>query len=105
MGRIFFPNAMWIVLALWVAPAAAGLGLSTMVIVSSRVATFQEAYQLGSMVVLPVMILVIGQATGVIYFSLGAVLVLGLVLWALDIALLRWGARTFQRGEIIARLG
>lgn len=105
MGRIFFPNAMWIVLALWVAPAAAGLGLSTMVIVSSRVATFQEAYQLGGMVVLPVMILVIGQATGVIYFSLEAVLVLGLALWAIDLALLWWGGRTFQRGEIIARLG
>jgi ABC-type Na+ efflux pump permease subunit len=104
MGRIFFPTPMWIVLALWVAPAAAGLGLSAVVLVSSRVQTFQEAYQMGSTVVLPVVLLIIGQATGVIYFSLEAVLLLGIVLWIIDAVLLWWGGRSFQRGEIIARL-
>jgi hypothetical protein len=32
------------------------------------------------------------------------VLLLGLVMWAVDAALLWFGIRTFQRGEIIARL-
>lgn len=104
IGRIFFPNVMWVVLALWVAPAAAGLGLSTMVLVSARASGFQEAYQIGGAVVIPILLLVIGQATGVMYFSLGMVLLLGLVLWAVDLALLWFGARTFQRGEVLARL-
>jgi ABC-2 type transport system permease protein len=43
MGRVFFPTAMWIVLALWVAPALAGLGLTTMVLVSVRAQGFQDA--------------------------------------------------------------
>ena len=77
MGRIFFPNLMWIVLALWVAPAVAGLGLGVTVLVSVRAQSFQEAYQLGAMVVLPIMLLVIGQATGVMYFSTWLVLLLG----------------------------
>lgn len=104
MGQIFFPNAMWLVLALWVAPAAAGLGLGAMVLASARAQGFQDAYQIGGIVVLPILLLVIGQATGVMYFNLGLVLLLGLILWLLDGLLLWLGVRTFQRSELIARL-
>jgi ABC-2 type transport system permease protein len=104
MGRLFFPNVTWLVLVFWMAPAVAGLGLGATVLVSARAEGFQEAYQLGAVVVLPILLLVIGQATGVMYFSVGLTLLLGLVLWAVDAALLWFGVRTFQRGEIIARL-
>lgn len=104
IGAVFFPNTMWVVLVLWVAPGAAGLGLSTMVLVSARASGFQEAYQIGGAVVIPVVLLVIGQATGVMYFSLGLVLLLGLILWCVDLALLWFGARMFRRGKVLARL-
>lgn len=104
MGRIYVPNAMWIVMVFWVAPAAAGLGLSSMVLVSARVSTFQEAYQLGGMVVLPIVLLVLGQAQGVLYLGTGVVALLGAVLWAIDAVLIWYGVRTFRRSEIIARL-
>ena len=104
MGGLFFPNLMWIVLVLWVAPPAAGLGLGTMVLISVRAGTFQEAYQLGGVIVVPMVALVLGQATGVIYFSVSLVLLLGLILWLIDAALLWLGVRTFRRSEIIARL-
>ena len=104
MGRIFFPNFMWIALALWVAPAAAGVGLGTTVLISVRAQGFQDAYQLGAIVVLPIVLMVIGQAMGVMYFSTWLVLLLGLVLWALDAALLWFGGRTFQRQELATRL-
>jgi ABC-type Na+ efflux pump permease subunit len=104
MGRVFFPNGMWIVLALWVAPAVAGLGLGVTVLVSARAESFQEAYQLGAVVVLPILLLVVGQATGVMYFSVGMVLLLGLVFWAIDAALLWFGGRTFRRSRLAADL-
>jgi ABC-type Na+ efflux pump permease subunit len=104
VGRLLFPNPMWLVLLVWVAPAVAGLGLGTMVLVSSRVRTFQEAYQLGGAVVLPVLFLVVGQITGVLYFSLPVVALLGLLLWAVDAGLLWYGARTFRREALITRL-
>lgn len=104
MGQIFFPNTMWVVMTLWVAPAAAGLGLSTMVLVSVRAQGFQDAYQTGGMVVLPILLLVFGQISGVMYFSVWVVLLLGLVLWAIDAALIWFGSRTFRRGRLIARL-
>ncbi|MCJ7549509.1 MAG: ABC transporter permease subunit [Anaerolineae bacterium] len=104
MGRIFFPNAMWIALILWLAPAAAGLGLGTMVLVSSKVNTYQDAYQLGSMVVLPVVLLILGQVGGVIYLNVTFVLTAGLLLWIVDAAILWFAVKTFRRSEIIARL-
>ncbi len=104
MGELFFPNAMWIVLVLWVAPAAAALGLGVMILVSSKVGTFQEAYQMGSAVVLPILLLMFGQIGGVLYFSVGVVLIVGAVLWAIDAVVLWFAIRLFQRSEIIARL-
>jgi ABC-2 type transport system permease protein len=104
IGRLFFPTTMWVVLALWVAPAVAGLGLGVTVLISARAQGFQEAYQLGAVVVLPILLLVVGQATGVMYFSVGLVLLLGLVFWVIDAALLWFGGRIFRRGELAARL-
>jgi ABC-2 type transport system permease protein len=104
MGRIFFPNLTWIVLVLWLAPAAAGLGLSASVLVSSRVSTAQEAYQIGGLTVLPVVVLVIGQLAGVVYLSVIFILGVGLVIWLIDLVLLWFGARIFRRGELLSRL-
>ncbi|MEZ4771430.1 MAG: ABC transporter permease subunit [Caldilineales bacterium] len=55
MGRALFPNPLWNVIAIWVAPAAAGLGLTSMMLVSVRAKTFQDAYQTGSLV-LPIVL-------------------------------------------------
>jgi ABC-2 type transport system permease protein len=104
IGKIFFPNLMWIVLIVWVAPAAAGLGLSTMVLVSARAQGFQDAYQAGGMIVIPILLLVFGQISGVMVFSVWVVLGLGLALWAADAVLIWFGSRTFRRGRLIARL-
>jgi ABC-2 type transport system permease protein len=104
MGRLFFPNAMWLVLAFWVAPAVAGLGLGVTVLVSARSKTFQEAYQLGGVVVLPIILIMVGQLTGLMYLSTGVVFLLGVVIWAIDAALLRFGGRSFKRSEVIAQL-
>lgn len=104
MQRIFFPNLMWVLLIVWLAPAAAGLGLSSMVLISSKVNNFQDAYQLGGMVVIPIVVLMIGQLSGVLFFSPLLVLGVGLILWIIDAVLLVVGVRTFKRSEILARL-
>jgi ABC-2 type transport system permease protein len=104
MDRVFFPNAMWVALVLWLAPAASGLGLGVMILISSKVSTFQDAYQLGALVVLPVLLLVFGQVAGVLYLNVLAVMLVGLLLWLVDAAILWFGVRSFKRSEIIARL-
>ncbi len=103
MGRLFFPTGMWFVLAFWVAPAVAAVGLGATVIVSSKVSTFQEAYQIGGVVVLPIVLLVVGQAAGVVVLSSVFVFALGALFWGAAAVLLAYGARSFRRGELMAR--
>lgn len=104
MGRIFFPNLTWIIMVLWLSPAVAGLGLGLTVLISTRVNTFQEAYQLGGIAVLPIVGLMMGQFAGVLYFGAGLVLVLGLIVWLVDAVLLWFGVKTFDRDALLARL-
>jgi ABC-2 type transport system permease protein len=101
MGGIFFPTTMWFLLVFWVGPAIAGLGLGTMVLVSSRVGTLQEATQLGGAVVLPILMLVVAQAAGIIYFSSALVGILGFVIWGLNGLLLMLALRRFRRESLL----
>jgi ABC-2 type transport system permease protein len=103
IGHIFFPNWMWVALVLWVTPAVAGLGLVVMVFASLRAQGFQDAYQTGGMIVLPVILLMVGQISGVMYFSLGVVLFVGLVIWLTDAVLLWFASKSFRRGELMTK--
>lgn len=103
-GYIFFPTPMWWILALWVAPAIAGVGLGVTVLISARVNTFQEAYQLGGLVVLPVIALMISQSTGVLYFGSFFVFLLGLFAWFINLGLIWFGSRALRRSSLLARL-
>jgi ABC-2 type transport system permease protein len=103
MKELLLPNPMWIALVLWVCPAVAGIGLVVMVFVSARAQGFQDAYQTGGMVVLPILALMAGQITGVMYFTLGVVLLLGLVFWLIVIALLWQANQRFQREQLMPK--
>jgi ABC-type Na+ efflux pump permease subunit len=104
VGGLFFPNLMWLVLVLWVAPAAAGLGLTATVLISSRARTFQEAYQAGGMIVIPIVALVLAQMAGLVFLSPAFALGLGALLWLLDAGLFWFGRRSFKREDLLARL-
>ncbi len=101
IGRIFFPNTMWLVLIAWVVPALPGLGLGVMVLVSSRAQGFQDANQIGGVIVLPVVFLAIGQVTGAMSLSVTLLFLLGLVIWLLDGLLIWLGSRSFKRGRLL----
>lgn len=104
MGRIFFPNVMWLVLVFWVAPAVAALGLAAMVLVSARVRGVQESMQLSGLLVLPIVVIVVNQARGTMMLGTRVTAMLGLVCWLVSGALLWYGAKTFRRQKLIARI-
>jgi ABC-2 type transport system permease protein len=101
MHRIFFPNTMWLALIFWVVPALPGLGLGVMVLLSARAQGFQDAIQMGNLIVLPVVFLAVGQISGVVSFSVALVFLLGLVIWLLDGLLIWFGSRSFRRGRLL----
>jgi ABC-2 type transport system permease protein len=104
MGRLFFPTTMWVILAAWVAPGMAALGLGAMVLISSRAQTFQAANQLAGVVVLPTCMLLGALLIGVMYSGTWLMALLGLGLWVIDAALLWFGRRGFRRSELAVQM-
>jgi ABC-2 type transport system permease protein len=103
-GRIWFPLPTWWPLMFWLTPAFALLGISATVMISARVKTFMEAYQLtGSLVVL-VLALMIGQLSGVLFLGVGTVLIVGALIWAVDALLIYLSIHRFKRSSLITKL-
>jgi ABC-type Na+ efflux pump permease subunit len=101
MHRIFFPNAMWLVMMLWVIPALSGLGVAMIVLVSSRAQGFQDANQMGGIAVLPIIALFYAQVAGAMFFNTLIVFVMGLIIWLLTALLIWLGSRTFRRNRLL----
>jgi ABC-type Na+ efflux pump permease subunit len=100
MHRVFVPTAMWLVMILWVTPAVAAVGLGVMVQVSARAQTAQGANQLGGAVILPLIFLALGQATGLLLVGPPVALGVGALGWLVAIVLNRRGARRFTRDRL-----
>lgn len=104
IGRIFFPSLTWLLLAFWVTPGLATLGLGIMVVASSRVQSLQAAHQVGSLVVLPIVVLLVAQITGVFLFDPLLVTSIGAAVWLAGLLMLRSGATTLRRDRLAARI-
>jgi ABC-type Na+ efflux pump permease subunit len=104
MHRVFIPTRLWGVMIFWVAPAVAALGLAVMVRVSARARTSQEANQLGGAVILPLIFLAVGQATGLLLVDISISLGVGAVVWIVALWLGARGARRFTRDQLATRL-
>ena len=100
MHRVFVPTGTWIVMIAWMTPAVAALGLGIMVRVSARARTTQEANQLGGTVILPLIVLTLGQATSLLLVGLPAALAAGAVMWILALWLNMRGAARFSRDRL-----
>ncbi len=104
MHRLFLPTWLWAIVILWVAPAVAAVGLGVMVRVSIRVNTTQEAQQLGGAVVLPMVMLAVGQTTTLLLQGPLLALLVGTVTWVIAIWLNGRGAQAFTRDRMGSRI-
>jgi hypothetical protein len=104
VGRPIALTPRWLVFVLVLAPGVAALAVGVLVQVSARVRGFQEAYQLGGLVVLPVVVLLVGQLTGVLYLDLPVVVILAGVVWAIAAGALALGYRAFRRERLLVQL-
>lgn len=103
-GRPILPDGTWLLLALWVAPAAACMALGSTVVVSARAKTVQDANQISGLVVLPVIALMMGQTFGVFFLGPLITFLTGLLFFAVAAVFMLIGARVLRRQEMIARL-
>ena len=100
-GRLIFPNLKWLILIFWVTPGITVLGVAFMVRVSAKANTFQDAQQMSAFIVLPIILLLVGQATGLFLLDEPILFGIGLVIAALDVLLLRSASRGYVPEKLL----
>ncbi len=101
VGRPLALNTLWFINLGIVSPAMAAFALGVLVQVSARVRGFQEAYQVGALVVLPLVLLLIAQFAGLLFLDALLVLAIGATLWLVALGILWLGYRTFRRERLL----
>lgn len=92
----FFFNWNWFVLIFVLTPAVTVFGVVFMVVISGKAKSYVEAVQLSGYVVLPLILLFVGQFTGLFQINAWILLAIGIVLIVLDAILWGIAARSFK---------
>lgn len=88
-GGLIFPDIKWLIIILWISPAINLLSLVFTVVVSAKSKTFQDAQQVSGFLVLPVILVLVGQMTGVLMLSNLVMLAAGAVILVIDYVLIK----------------
>jgi ABC-type Na+ efflux pump permease subunit len=99
--RIWFPLNTWYPLVFWVSPAFAALGVGATVLISAKVQTFMGAYQASGSLVILVLGLVVGQASGLLYLSVWVGMIIGFVVWLAAGVLFFLAIQQFNRKTLL----
>jgi ABC-2 type transport system permease protein len=96
-------DPLWLIAIFVVGPLLTLLAVNVALIVSSRVTDPRVAEQLSGVVILPLILLVVGQSVGLVLLNRQLILAIGAVVILLDAALLYLSVKTFQRETILTR--
>ncbi len=96
-------DPMWLLAVFLVGPLLAVLSVCAAMMISSRVTDPRTAEQLAGAVVLPIILLIMGQSFGLFLLSSELVLVTAVVLLFLDAGLIYLTIRLFERETILTR--
>ena len=98
------PNLVWILLIFGVAPTIALAGIGLTVMISARVKGFREAQQISAILLIPILMLVLGQVSGAIVFGPIVVSVLIGVFVVVDLLVFYFAVKIFKREELLSRV-
>ncbi len=103
LGYAPLPDATWLIGVFLIAPLFCVMSIALNVVVSSRVSDVRASQQIGSLVVLPVVVFFVVALAG--FFTLGPevmLLMAGIILLA-DLGIAFLSLKTFQREQILIR--
>jgi ABC-2 type transport system permease protein len=103
-GMLLLPTVDWVLMIFGLAPTIALATIGLTVMISGKVKGFREAQQISVVLLIPLLALVFGQATGVIIFGPPIILALIGAFSLVDFIVFRLGLKLFKREEILAKL-
>ncbi len=103
-GMLILPNLTWLLLIFLLAPTVSLASVGLTVTISARVKGFREAQQINAILIVPILVVVFGEAW--IAVILGPVTIAGLVgVFVLaDLLMFLLGVRLFNREEILSKM-
>jgi ABC-2 type transport system permease protein len=99
----FFVDPMWLIAMFALSPLLTIMAVNVGIIVSSRTSDPRSAEQLGSLVVLPLLVLLFGPMLGVIMLNSTTFWICSAVVALVDVGLVYLGVALFQRETILTR--
>lgn len=100
-GNLMPPNANWLITLLLVAPSVSLMAITIIVRGSAKSQTMEEAQQKAVFLILPMLMLIIGQFTGVLLVNAWLLLGLGAVFALASILLMKGGIRNFSYEKLL----
>ncbi len=103
VGYPLLPNLTWLFSILFLAPTTCLMSVLACVLVSSKVTDVRAAQQLGGFVVMPVIVLMLGVLSGIIFLSPLMILVFTGLYGLLDLGLFYFVRAVFNREKILTK--
>jgi len=103
LGYAPLPDAIWLFSLIILAPLVCFMSISTNIIVSSRMSDVRASQQVGSLVVLPVMLIFISSVSGLISFGAESIILIGMIMLAADAGIFLLAKKSFQRENILIK--
>jgi len=94
-GSMILPGISWLVVMLLIAPAVSLLAITFIVRGSAKAQTVEESQQRAAFLILPLVLFLVGQFTGVVLVSAWYLLGMGVILAGLALILMRRSMQNF----------
>jgi ABC-2 type transport system permease protein len=97
---ILYFNSTWMILMFWVIPILVLFNIILNVLISAKVKTFQEAQQFGGLLVLPIVGIIISQASGMFFLSPFTLFLIGAALLISNLFLIKLVTKFSNRNTL-----
>ncbi|HRE40799.1 MAG TPA: ABC transporter permease subunit [Ignavibacteria bacterium] len=99
--EIIIPVVKWFTLVFWLSPALALLAVLFMVLVSAKAKTFQQAQQRIVYIILPLIIIGIGQISGIFILNSLVLFIAGILIFTCNYFLFKFCEQSFVPEKLI----
>jgi ABC-type Na+ efflux pump permease subunit len=104
LGFILFPDLLSMVFVLVISPLISIISVELMIMVSTRVTSVRDAYQIGSLVVLPLIMLIVVEMFGLLMNSIATLIGSIAILIIVIVGLFKIATSIFDRERAIVKM-
>lgn len=102
--QLIFPNGAWLSLILLIIPSMTFLSICLVMMVANKAKSMKSAQSVALFLVVPIIGLIISQASGIMLLGYQTILIAGFVLIILDIIIFLLLVKSFNRDKMVSKL-